>query len=129
MRSLTRDGQPLVVHDSGGSGPAILMLLGLAGHAGEFETIAAPLRETHRVLLLDQRGSLLGDMSRQAYADDALFVLRRLGIEQTVLCGQPHFGQSHRHHHPLRRPRRPSRQPHRRPHRHPHLPAVRLKLL
>jgi pimeloyl-ACP methyl ester carboxylesterase len=74
--------------------PPLLLLHGLAGHAGEWDVIARRLRaDGHRVVALDQRGHgaserLPRDVSREAYVADILFVIEELGLERPVLIGQ-----------------------------------------
>jgi pimeloyl-ACP methyl ester carboxylesterase len=88
-----RDGVRLVVRDSGGTGQPLLLLHGLAGHSGEWDAVAEPLRDRHRLLALDQRGHGAserrpGDASRAAYVADAVGVLDALALPSAVLVGQ-----------------------------------------
>jgi pimeloyl-ACP methyl ester carboxylesterase len=53
---LEHQGVSLSALDFGGAGPAVVLLHGLAGYAGEWTDTASWLREGHRVLALDQRG-------------------------------------------------------------------------
>lgn len=53
---LERDGLRLAVRDFGGDGPAVLLLYGLAGHAGEWDETASQLTPRHRVLAIEARG-------------------------------------------------------------------------
>ncbi|WP_230686797.1 alpha/beta fold hydrolase [Catellatospora vulcania] len=90
---LERDGVRWDCHDSGGDGPAIVLLHGLAGHAGEFDELARLLPAGHRIVGVDQRAHVAGepvpaDLSRQAYADDVVFLIERLGLAPAVLVGQ-----------------------------------------
>ena len=58
-RVVVRDGVRLVCRDWGdwgGDGPPVLLLHGLAGHAGEWDHLAEGLGGQHRMLALDQRG-------------------------------------------------------------------------
>ncbi|MFF1511683.1 alpha/beta fold hydrolase [Streptomyces sp. NPDC058326] len=93
-RSVVRDGVRLLCRDWGGSGPDVLLLHGLAGHAGEWDATARLLRDSgHRVVALDQRGHggserHPGDVSRAAYVADAVAVVGQLGLERPVLVGQ-----------------------------------------
>ncbi|MFE6711803.1 alpha/beta fold hydrolase [Streptomyces sp. NPDC057695] len=74
----------------------VLLLHGLAGHAGEWDDTARLLRDSgFRVVALDQRGHGLserqpadGDVSRAAYVADAVAVIDRLGLDRPVLVGQ-----------------------------------------
>ncbi|WP_225805451.1 alpha/beta fold hydrolase [Streptomyces sp. NK15101] len=93
-RVLVRDGVRLSCRDWGGSGPDTLLLHGLAGHAGEWDAVARPLRDAgHRVVALDQRGHGLserrpGDVSRAAYVADVVAVIEELGLVRPLLAGQ-----------------------------------------
>ncbi|GHG38832.1 alpha/beta fold hydrolase [Streptomyces zaomyceticus] len=93
-RVVTRDGVRLACRDWGGSGPDVLLLHGLAGHAGEWDDTARLLRDSgHRVVALDQRGHGAGerhpgDVSRAAYVADVVAVVDELGLERPVLIGQ-----------------------------------------
>lgn len=92
-RTVVRDGVRLVCRDWGGSGPPVVLLHGLAGHAGEWDATAARLRAAHRVVAVDQRGHgasehLPADVSRDAYVGDVLAVTEQLGLESPVLVGQ-----------------------------------------
>ncbi|MYT76357.1 Pimeloyl-ACP methyl ester carboxylesterase [Streptomyces sp. MnatMP-M77] len=81
--------------DHGGEGPPLLLLHGLAGHAGEWDALAARFASTHRVIAFDARGSGAstrrpGDVTRAAHVRDVLAVAHRFGLagEDTVLVGQ-----------------------------------------
>ncbi|MCX4982263.1 alpha/beta fold hydrolase [Streptomyces sp. NBC_00572] len=93
-RFVTRDGVRLACRDWGGTGPDVLLLHGLAGHAGEWDDTARLLRDSgHRVVALDQRGHggserHPGDVSRAAHVADVVAVIDRLGLERPVLIGQ-----------------------------------------
>ncbi|KQX09727.1 hydrolase [Streptomyces sp. Root431] len=91
---VVRDGVRLSCRDWGGSGPDVLLLHGLAGHAGEWDATARALCEAgYRVLALDQRGHGNSerrpeDVSRAAYVADVVAVVHELGLQQPVLIGQ-----------------------------------------
>lgn len=95
-RVVVRDGVRLVCRDWGdwgGDGPPVLLLHGLAGHAGEWDHLAEGLGGQHRMLALDQRGHGAserhpGDVSRAAYTADAIAVIDQLALEGVVLIGQ-----------------------------------------
>ncbi|MBC9716388.1 alpha/beta hydrolase [Streptomyces sp. TRM66268-LWL] len=92
-RVVVRDGVRLVCRDWGGDGVPLVLLHGLAGHAGEWDEAARALRDLYRVVALDQRGHgassrLPGDVSRAAYVADVVAVVRELGLERPVLVGQ-----------------------------------------
>ena len=55
-RVVVRDGVRLVCRDWGGPGEPLVLLHGLAGHAGEWDTLARSLSPHYRVVALDQRG-------------------------------------------------------------------------
>ncbi|MFD9304265.1 alpha/beta fold hydrolase [Streptomyces sp. NPDC060048] len=80
------------------SGPAssatpVVLLHGLAGHAGEWDAAAAHLARHHRVVAVDQRGHggserRPADVSRAAYVADVSAVCEQLGLHRPVLVGQ-----------------------------------------
>ncbi|MFE1908010.1 alpha/beta fold hydrolase [Streptomyces gardneri] len=88
------DGVRLSCRDWGGAGADVLLLHGLAGHAGEWDVTARALRDAgHRVLALDQRGHGSSgrrpeDVSRAAYVADVVAVVTELGLRRPVLMGQ-----------------------------------------
>ncbi|GAA1380485.1 alpha/beta hydrolase [Catellatospora chokoriensis] len=90
---VVRDGVRVDCHDSGGDGPAIVLLHGLAGHAGEFAELRRCLPAGLRCVAVDQRAHVPGqpvpaDLSRAAYAEDVVFVIEELGLAPAVLVGQ-----------------------------------------
>ncbi|MEU5214975.1 alpha/beta hydrolase [Streptomyces sp. NPDC020807] len=103
-RTVVRDGVRLVCRDWGapdattGGGPAgggaeVVLLHGLAGHAGEWDAVASRLSSRHRVVAVDQRGHGASerrpaDVSRAAYVADVVAVCERLGLRDPVLVGQ-----------------------------------------
>jgi pimeloyl-ACP methyl ester carboxylesterase len=73
--------------------PAVLLLHGLAGHAGEWDATAAHLAGRHRVLCPDQRGHgrsdrRPADVSQDAFAADAAAWIEALGLAPAVVAGQ-----------------------------------------
>jgi pimeloyl-ACP methyl ester carboxylesterase len=79
--------------DWGGSGLPVVLLHGLAGHAGEWDAIARDLSPRYRVVAVDQRGHGASerrprDVSRAAYVADTVAVLEQLSLRQPVLVGQ-----------------------------------------
>lgn len=71
----------------------MLLLHGLAGHAGEWAETARWLTERYRVVAVDARGHghserIPREVSRAAHVDDAVFVIERLGLGPVVLVGQ-----------------------------------------
>ncbi|MGO4635285.1 alpha/beta fold hydrolase [Streptomyces sp. 2RAF24] len=114
---LVRDGVRLSCRDwgreggrdgSGGSARSLLLLHGLAGHAGEWDALARLLRaDGHRVVALDQRGHGASerqpaDTSRAAYVADIIAVLDDPGLglaggpggRPPVLVGQSYGGHA-----------------------------------
>ncbi|MYW11122.1 alpha/beta fold hydrolase [Streptomyces sp. SID2563] len=91
--TVVREGVRLVCRDGGGSGRPVVLLHGLAGHAGEWDALAELLASRHRVVAVDQRGHGASerrpdDVSRAAYVADVVAVVRHLGLERPVLVGQ-----------------------------------------
>jgi pimeloyl-ACP methyl ester carboxylesterase len=89
----TRDEVSLHVRDFGGTGPPLLLLHGLAGYAGEWESSAALLVQTYRVFALDQRGHgdserRPRDLTREAYVEDAAEAIRQIDLGPVTLVGQ-----------------------------------------
>ncbi|MCT2006802.1 alpha/beta hydrolase, partial [Micrococcus lylae] len=87
------DGTRLHVIDSGGTGPALLFLHGLAGYAGEWAKVAERLAGACQVVAFDQRahGSSTrrpADLSRTAHVGDVVAVADALGLERFTLVGQ-----------------------------------------
>jgi pimeloyl-ACP methyl ester carboxylesterase len=96
---LARNGERLACRDFGGQGPPVLLLHGLAGHAGEWAETASWLIRRARVYALDQRGHGRserhpGDLSRAAHVADVVSVVESLGGPRTVLIGQSLGGQT-----------------------------------
>ncbi|MFE9802895.1 alpha/beta fold hydrolase [Streptomyces goshikiensis] len=92
-RIVVREGIRISCRDWGGSGPPIVLLHGLAGHAGEWDTLARSLSRRYRVVAVDQRGHGAserrpGDVSRAAYVADAVAVIGQLDLRRPVLVGQ-----------------------------------------
>ncbi|AZM89920.1 alpha/beta hydrolase [Streptomyces sp. W1SF4] len=101
-RVVLRDGVRLSCRDWGDPGdrgdrdrpgPDVLLLHGLAGHAGEWDAVARELSPRHRVVAVDQRGHGASerrpqDVSRAAYVEDTVAVCERLGLREPVLVGQ-----------------------------------------
>jgi pimeloyl-ACP methyl ester carboxylesterase len=91
--TLTRDGVRLACHDFGGEGEPVLLLHGLAGHAGEWAQTASWLTKRCHVVAFDARGhgrSELApeDVSRPAQVADAAFVIEGLELVPVVLVAQ-----------------------------------------
>ncbi|MEU7892805.1 alpha/beta hydrolase [Nonomuraea sp. NPDC049152] len=83
----------LVCRDSGGSGPAVLLLHGLAGQSHEWDPLSEQLGDRYRLLALDQRGHGASewhpcDTSRAAFVADVVTVIRELAVAPVILAGQ-----------------------------------------
>ncbi|GAB2576383.1 alpha/beta hydrolase [Streptomyces capparidis] len=92
-RTVTRDGVRLRCVERDGPGPAVVLLHGLAGHAGEWAAATADLAGRYRLVAVDQRGHggserRPGDMSRAAHVADTAAVVERLGLGPVFLVGQ-----------------------------------------
>ncbi|MCJ0871712.1 alpha/beta fold hydrolase [Streptomyces sp. AP-93] len=96
-RTVTRAGVRLTCRDWNShhpsSAPPVVLLHGLAGHAGEWDAAAAHLAPHHRVVAVDQRGHGASerrpaDVSRAAYVADVRAVCEQLGVHRPVLVGQ-----------------------------------------
>jgi pimeloyl-ACP methyl ester carboxylesterase len=79
--------------DHGGEGTAALLLHGLCGEAREWAETARWLRESCRVVALDQRGHgaserVPGRYGRDDYVADAVAAIEQLGLTPVVLIGQ-----------------------------------------
>ncbi|MES9510347.1 alpha/beta hydrolase [Streptomyces sp. NPDC000609] len=90
---VVRDGVRLACRDRRGPGQPLVLLHGLAGHAGEWEPLARHLSSRHRVVAVDQRGHGASerrprDVSRAAYVADVIAVVDQLELRQPVLVGQ-----------------------------------------
>ncbi|KUL20632.1 alpha/beta fold hydrolase [Streptomyces regalis] len=90
---VVRDGVRLVCRDWGGPGQPVVLLHGLAGHAGEWDGLAWRLSSRYRVVAVDQRGHGAGerhpqDVSRAAYVADVIAVVEQLALPRPVLVGQ-----------------------------------------
>jgi pimeloyl-ACP methyl ester carboxylesterase/RimJ/RimL family protein N-acetyltransferase/uridine kinase len=91
--SFERDGVQLACLDFGGSGPPVLLLHGLAGHAAEWSETASWLVREHRVVALDERGHgrstrVPANVSREAHVADVVFIIDRLALGPVILIGQ-----------------------------------------
>jgi pimeloyl-ACP methyl ester carboxylesterase len=96
---LEREGVRLSYLDFGGDGPPVVLLHGLAGHAGEWAETARWLSERAQVLALDARGHGRSerepsDVTRAAHVADVAFVVEQLDLEPVVLIGQSLGGQT-----------------------------------
>ncbi len=97
--TVVRDDVTLVCHDRGGDGPPLLLLHGLAGHAGEWDALARHLAPRFRVIAVDQRAHGAStrrpaDVSRAAYTADVVAVIDRLGLGPVTLLGQSYGGHA-----------------------------------
>ncbi|ABS03671.1 alpha/beta fold hydrolase [Kineococcus radiotolerans] len=91
---IRREDVTLSYLDSGGCGPVVVLLHGLAGSAQELAATAAALDDSYRVLALDQRGHghstrRPGDVSRRAYVEDvAALITSAAGGAPVSVVGQ-----------------------------------------
>ncbi len=88
-----RAGASLWAADYGGEGPPVLLLHGLAGHAREWDSTAAWLVRSHRVVAPEARGHgrserSPADVSPEAFAADAAHWVEHLGLAPAVVAGQ-----------------------------------------
>jgi pimeloyl-ACP methyl ester carboxylesterase len=96
---LDRDGVRLACIDFGGAASPVVLLHGLAGHAGEWSNTASWLLQEHRVIAIDARGHgdserSPDDVSRDAHVADAAFVIQELELGHVTLVGQSLGGQA-----------------------------------
>ncbi|MFB7949390.1 alpha/beta fold hydrolase [Kitasatospora phosalacinea] len=94
-RTVVRGDVELHCRDWAGAadGRPVLLLHGLAGHAGEWDALAAALAPGRRVVAFDQRGHGRSTrrperVDRAAYVADVLAVADGLGLERPLLLGQ-----------------------------------------
>ena len=83
--AFARDGVRLAGTDTGGAGPPVVLLHGLAGFTGEWEATTAGPRERFRVVALDARGHggserYPADVSRDAHVADVIAAVERLAL-------------------------------------------------
>ncbi|WP_329060246.1 alpha/beta fold hydrolase [Streptomyces sp. NBC_01429] len=98
-RVVERESVRLVCRDWGGDGRGLVLLHGLAGHAGEWDALAGPLSSVYRVVAVDQRGHGVSgrfpsDVSKDAFVEDVAVVANQLGLERVVLVGQSMGGHT-----------------------------------
>lgn len=92
-RTVVRDGVRLNCQDWSGPGVPLVLLHGLAGHAGEWDHLAERLSPRYRVVAVDQRGHggserHPAELSRAAYVEDVVAVADQLNLARPVLVGQ-----------------------------------------
>ncbi|HLM97367.1 MAG TPA: alpha/beta hydrolase [Acidimicrobiales bacterium] len=90
---IERETVRLACRDFGGHGPSVLLLHGLAGHAGEWTQTAQWLTSRCHVVAFDARGHGRSerapvDVSRAAHVADTVFVVEELGLAPVLLIGQ-----------------------------------------
>lgn len=78
--TIDRGGVRIAVGDTGGDGPSVVLLHGLAGSSRELLPTASALADRFRVLLVDQRGHgrstrRPADLSREAFVGDVVAVV------------------------------------------------------
>ena len=79
-------------YEEAGTGPALVLIAGLGGHAGLWSQQLPTLARGHRVLAFDNRGAGRTSAPDKPYsiasmADDAAQLLERLGVEQASIAG------------------------------------------
>lgn len=87
---IDRDGTRLAIADFGGSGPEVLCLHGLAGHASEWADTADRLSKTHHVLALDARGHGRSErdpdgLGYGAQVEDVIAVIRHVASPVSLI--------------------------------------------
>ena len=92
-RQVHREDVTLSYLDSGGAGPVVVLLHGLAGSAGELAATAGALSDAYRVLALDQRGHggstrRPADTSRRAHVEDVVALIAATGGAPVAVVGQ-----------------------------------------
>jgi pimeloyl-ACP methyl ester carboxylesterase len=97
-RHVVGAGARLSCRDWGGPGPAVVLLHGLAGHAGEWDALARRLSPDVRAVAVEQRGHGRSerhpaDVSRAAHVADVIAVLDQLELGTAVLVGQSMGGR------------------------------------
>jgi pimeloyl-ACP methyl ester carboxylesterase len=98
VRAALRRGDVELSFLTGGEGPPVVLLHGLAGSAEEFAPTARALLPDHRVVALDQRGHGHSTrrptvLSREAFVADVVAVIEHLGGPVT-LVGQSMGGHT-----------------------------------
>jgi pimeloyl-ACP methyl ester carboxylesterase len=93
QRTVTSDGVRLACRDWGGPGLPVVLIHGLAGHAGEWDETARRLSPRYRVVVPDQRGQGASerypeDVSRAAHLADVGAAAAQLTLGRPVLLGQ-----------------------------------------
>lgn len=89
----------LSYRDTGGDGPAVVLLHGLAGYGGEWAATVDALRDVARLVTVDLRGHgestrRPADVSGRAYAADVAAIAGHLGLDRVVLVGQSFGGHT-----------------------------------
>ena len=97
-RIIQRGTVALHITDSGGAGPPVVILHGLAGSGSEMESTAAALND-YRVLTIDARGhgrstTLPDDVSRAAHTADVVFVIETVVGRPVALVGHSMGGHT-----------------------------------
>lgn len=90
---MERNGSRLACADFGGTGPLVMLLHGLAGHATEWVQTAGWLTARHRALAPELRGHgrserRPSDVSRSAHVDDIAAWIERFNTRPVALVGQ-----------------------------------------
>lgn len=91
--TLRRDNVELACYEYSRSGPTVILLHGLLGHAREWDDTAELLSSTHRVVALDVRGHGRSErnppsMRLEDLVEDVVWWAERLNARRVVLVGQ-----------------------------------------
>lgn len=89
LRVMRRDGVRISYRRNGSGDHAVVLLHGLAGHAGEWEQTTAALAGQFTTIAVDQRGHASStrrpaDTGRQAFVEDVGAVIEHAGLSRPV---------------------------------------------
>ena len=92
MPTLRVDGTELHYSRDGERGPAVLMVMGMAGRGAGWRPLVERLRQDHQLVFFDNRGigkseAGVGGLSMQGMATDTLALLDHLGWGQAHVVG------------------------------------------
>lgn len=95
--TLEREGVRLAGVDFGGQGPSVLLLHGLGGDVEELRPTAEGLTDRASVVAFDARGHghserIPPDVTPEAHAADAAFVIEQRGLAPATVIGQSYGG-------------------------------------
>ncbi|NED98302.1 alpha/beta hydrolase [Phytoactinopolyspora alkaliphila] len=87
----TVDGVTLATRDSGGDGPAVVLLSGLGAPQSVWDRVARLLTGRYRVITFDYRGhgrsGTAEDYGFERFLDDVRVVVKSCGVRAPLLCG------------------------------------------